>query len=237
MVFLRLFLYCVLLNFSHSESIVLPYEQFSEALGIKIKAPKEVDPEALTAAQSLINKMLRNRPDLAETMRLNKADLAIIPKNFYITSLPDFVCFAGQKDSNGSLFDSFVVRGQGGVVSHPTTATSEENFFRKRPEKLRSDRLLNDGFRCEDIAVHEFAHAIMNLGFSKLEKDQWNEIYLKAKEQNTFPNAFAMKNADEYWAELSQSFFGVNNEINDKDFRSKDPQAYLFLKAVYGQDN
>ena len=44
-----------------------------------------------------------------------------------------------------------------------------------------------------------------------------------------------MRNADEYWAELSQSYFSVNNEINGLGtIRRRDPAAAAFLEEIYG---
>jgi len=76
----------------------------------------------------------------------------------------------------------------------------------------------------------------MNLGFTNEEKKKWLQIYESAKSRNLFPNAFAMANADEYWAELSQSYFGVNNEINGEELiEQTDPEADHFLKSIYGR--
>jgi hypothetical protein len=64
---------------------------------------------------------------------------------------------------------------------------------------------------------------------------EWKAIFRAAADRRLFPGAFAMSNADEYWAELSQSYFSVNNEINGpKLIQEKDPTAAAFLEKVYG---
>lgn len=93
-------------------------------------------------------------------------------------------------------------------------------------------------FAAEDITGHEFAHAIINLGFTEEEMREWMAIYEAAKVQNAFPGTFAMTNADEYFAELSQSYFEVNNEINGRrEIRRGDPDAFRFLEQIYGRTN
>jgi hypothetical protein len=200
------------------------YTQTNEVKGILIKAPASVDPKALKAAGAIVSVMLQ-RDDILGRMHARKAALAIIPRSQFMTALPEFAYLHGKKDPNGNPYDSFAVRGGGGIPSQPVTATSEENLL----------RLKGDPWAAENTTYHEFAHGMMNLGFSEEQLHRWRDIYKSAKQRNLFPGAFAMKNADEYWAELSQSFFGVNNEINGPAFiKQHDPGAYEFLESVYG---
>jgi hypothetical protein len=202
-----------------------PYTQSVEILGITIKAQAKVSPRALASAKQNVQHMLKDQPDLAARMAMKHASVAIIPQNKFITTLPEFAGMSGRNDSNGNAYDSFKVRGAGGVNGQPVTAVSEENLIRQA----------NDPFKAEDIFYHEFGHAIMNLGFSDSQRLEWMQIYDRAKQKNFFRGAFAMTNADEYWAELTQSFFGVNNEINGAEtVRRTDPEAFEFLKTIYG---
>lgn len=205
------------------------YGRREEVMGIEVKAPSTVHRDALKVAKQIIAQMLRNRTDIADRMKERKAALSIIPHSRFITVLPEFSQLSGKKDPNGNPYDSFKVRGAGGVAGQPVTATSEENLL----------RLKGDPFSSEDITYHEFAHAIMNLGFTDDERRSWRTIYERAKQKNLFPGAFAMTNADEYWAELSQSYFGVNNEINGSAvIRQRDPEAFQFVESIYGaRDN
>jgi alpha-glucosidase len=204
------------------------YTRRLEVMGIEIKAPEPVDSRALTAAKRTIERMLAAQPEIAKRMRVQRAALAIIPRKAFITSLPEFSAQRGKNDSNGNPYDSFKVRGAGGVPGQPVTATSEENLL----------RLSGDPFAAEDITCHEFAHAVMNLGFTEEQRRKWKELYTRAKEKNLFTGTFAMTNADEYWAELSQSYFGVNNESNSPGtIRRADPDAFVFLESVYGPVN
>ena len=93
----------------------------------------------------------------------------------------------------------------------------------------------SDPFGAESVTHHEFAHAIMNLAFTQHDRDTWSGIFRAAVAKHLFPGAFAMTSADEYWAELTQSYFSVNDEINTPSVvRAQDPAAAAFLAAIYG---
>ena len=63
--------------------------------------------------------------------------------------------------------------------------------------------------------MHEWAHAIENLGFDEETKAEWLALFRAARAANLFPGTFGMivDGGREFFAEMSQSFFGVNNEI------------------------
>ena len=108
---------------------------------------------------------------------------------------------------NGNPYDSFTVRGSGGIPQQPTTVTSEENLLPLVEDRTR--------FWAEDITVHEWAHAIENLGFDDETRTKWQDLFDRARAAGLWPGTFAMAvdGGREFFAELPQSFFGVNNEI------------------------
>lgn len=201
------------------------YTQIDNANGITIKAPNSVDPAALRRVKQIVQEMLGNaRSDVASRMITNDPSIAIIPKNSFITILPEYEQFKGKSDRNGNPYDSFKIRGAGGVVGQPVTAVSEENLL----------KLPGDPFSQESVIHHEFAHAVMNLGFGDQDREKWLSTYESAKKRNTFPGTFAMVHPDEYWAELTQSYFGVNNEIGGREaVKAGDPDAFQFLLSIY----
>lgn len=219
---LIIFLFHIEVSYSGSQTF---YTQHDDAMGIKIKASTLVDEVAMKLAHKTVTIMLQERPDIARRMKNNKAAVAIIPSKSFITVLPEFADMSGKNDSNGNPYNSFNIRGAGGIPRQPVTATSEENLLRAK----------GDRFGGESVICHEFAHAIMNLGFTGDEKHRWMAIYSNAKRRNLFPKAFAMTHPDEYWAELSQSYFNVNNEINNIAYiKQQDPDAFAFLQSIYG---
>jgi hypothetical protein len=201
------------------------YTQRISILGILIQGPESVAPQALLEAKKIVAMMLEHiRPDIRERLASKKASLAIIPRDQFVTSLPEFSYLSGRFDINGNPYDSFRIRGLG-AKRQPVTATSEENLL----------KLFNDPFRTEDITVHEFAHAIMNLGFAPDDVLKINSLYRDALSKGKFRGSFAMSRVDEFWAELTQSFFSVNNEIGGPEqIAEVDNDSYRFLERIFG---
>ena len=180
-----------------------------------------MDSEALRIAKIIVEQMMGGPSDIRDQMAAHAAAVAIIPHQEYVTSLPDFAYLAGKLDRNGNPYDSFAIRGLGPIPGQPVTATAEENLL----------KLPDDPFAAESVLHHEFAHAIMNLGFTSEKRGNWSTIYDKAVADRTFPGTFSMTHRDEYFAELSQSYFSVNNEIGGPlQILAEDPDAYAFSR-------
>ena len=205
--------------------------------GIPVKASPAVAPEALTKAAGIVRRMLSHRPDVARRMVVAGASLAIVPKDRYITEIPELAFLQGRNDPNGNPYDSFRVRGAGGIAGQTTTVTSEENLLGLEEDNTR--------FRAEDITVHEFAHAIENLGFDDATRAEWLELYSRAREAGLWPDTFGLKVAGgrEFFAEMSQSYLGVNNEIGGPEELYGDgtpgvqEDIFAALESVYGPVN
>ena len=168
--------------------------------------------------------MLSGDQDIRARLVTAGAAVSIIPQDAFVTTLPEFSHLSGRLDRNGNPYDSFSIRGLGAVQDQPVTATSEENLL----------GLPGDPFGAESVLHHEFAHAIMNLGFDPAMSAKWSEIYETAVQEGRFPGTFAITHPDEYFAELSQSFFSVNNEIGGRaSVLEEDSAAYAFLQDIY----
>lgn len=210
------------------------YTQFADVDGIKIKASADVDPEAVAVAADIVRLMMAHRPDIAQRMADAGASLAIVPKDRYITEIPELSYLQGRNDPNGNPYDSFRVRGAGGIRGQTTTVTSEENLLGLNEDNTR--------FWAEDITVHEWAHAIENLGFDGATRGEWRELFNRAREADLWPGTFAMAVDDgrELFAELTQSFFEVNNELGGRDELGENArdgilaEIYAALEDVYG---
>ena len=210
------------------------YTQSVDVDGISVKASRAVDPKALEAGADTVRVMLAHRPDMARRMAEAGATLAIVPKDRYITEIPELGYLKGRLDLNGNPYDSFTVRGSGGIPQQPTTVTSEENLL-----GLVEDRTK---FSAEDITVHEWAHAIENLGFDDETRTKWRDLFDRARAAGLWPGTFAMAvdGGREFFAELSQSFFGVNNEIGGPEALHGEGQTGIraeisgALEDVYG---
>jgi hypothetical protein len=208
------------------------YSQHLVEQGILIEAPADVDQAALTAAATIVRQMLgRARPDIRSRLDERKAAIAITPKGRYVTALPEFAYQSGRQDANGNDYDSFKIRGLGAVVGQPVTATAEENLL----------NLPGTSMQGMSVTHHEFAHAIMNLGFSGADRAAWERIYRNGVARNLFKDCgseghFPVSSPDEYWAVLSTACFSRNwPSLNTPEtVRSHDSAAYDFIQSVYG---
>ena len=202
--------------------------------GIRIKASAAVDSKALDVASNIVGLMLAHQPDVAQRMSDAGASLAIIPKDRYITEIPELSYLQGRLDPNGNPYDSFTVRGAGGMTGQTTTVTSEENLLGLDEDRTR--------FWAEDITVHEWSHAIENLGLNTATRAESRKLFDRAREAGLWPGTFAMAvdGGREFFAELTQSFFEVNNELGGRAELSEDNEEGILadvfeaLKDVYG---
>lgn len=216
----------------YTKEVLDYYSQWISADGIMIEASAQVDPAALEKAKETANRMLAYRPDIRERMIKNGARVAIIGKNEKLTDLPEHRNKVDLEISQGRPYSS--LRGVSGIVDDPVAAVGEENLLRSP----------GDSFTEEDILHHELAHSIMNLGMSDQEKEEIVALYEDAKAAGLWSGTPAQISELEYWAEISQSYFGVNkgrvitgigNEINGpKELKLYDPAAYEFCQKIYG---
>ncbi len=196
--------------------------------GVLIKATGKVRPEALEAAAAIVNWMLGSaRGDIATCMSDVEAGLAIIPKDEFVTSLPEFAWLSGQADFTGRTYDSFELRGLGAVRGQPVSATSEELLL-----GFGAPRNLN-------VTVHEFAHAIQNLCFTPEDHRTWSGFYTQAIQANFNPGSHAMHDVGEFFAVFSSSYFGVTDELGDRMgsramIRDHFPKIFESLSEIYG---
>ena len=183
------------------------YKQFVNVKGVTVKAAESVDPAALEAGADIVARMLSGRQDVARCMLRSRAELAIVPRDQTLTSLPEYQFLKGTRDFTGRSRDSFDIRGVGGVRGRPVSSTGEEqllgNLGPQRPYHL------NRGL----VAVHEFAHGIQNLCFTPEDYEMWNGFYLDAVEADLYPGTHMMVNVDEFFAVFTTGYFEVTDEL------------------------
>lgn len=205
------------------------YKQPLMSDGVLIKAAGKVDPAALSAAADIAAWMLDGRQDIGECMVNVGAAIAIIPKDEFVTTLPEFAHLKGRSDFTGRTYDSFEIRGLGAVRGLPVSATSEENLL----------KLPGDLDHWHDVTVHEFAHAIQNLCFTQDDHEKWLGFYAEALEANLYPGQHAMANVEEFFAVFSSSYFGATPELGDPNtsrsmIKTDFPEIFESLKEIYG---
>ena len=209
------------------------YTQFLNFRGIWIKAPGEVESQALHVAADTLDRMLDNiRRGIPECLAASGADLAIIPKDSYVTALPEFAYLKGKRDRTGRPYEGFALRGLGGVPGQPVSATSEENLL----------GLAGDSHAFIDVTIHEYAHAIQNLCFTPAEQAAIEALFGNTKRLGRFDGAYAMTIVDEFFAIFTTAYFDATRELSDygiprrggrEALRQRVPEIYKFMERIY----
>jgi alpha-glucosidase len=174
--------------------------------------------------------MLRDIPAARSRLIARGAELHIIGRNEVTSDLPEFrsqrgVVFADR----GRLWTIDTrTRGKGGLKA----SCGEENLLR-----LPSDR-----YRGQDICVHEFAHDVMNVGFTNAQRARIRVRHVAARDAGLWPGSYTISDAMEYWAELSMWYFGGRGDRRmqgpppadgPEGLRAYDPKGFELLDELY----
>ncbi len=203
------------------------YTQFLTVKGVTIKGNDAIDPMAFQSAADMIGPMLSGRQDIAECAEEVDMELAIIPREEKITTLPEFRFLEDTTTHDGRSYES--VRGGGAVRGRPITVTSEESLLGLKENRYPYIAL---------VTVHEFAHSIQNLCFTAEDHSEWEAFYDSALQDNLYPGAYLMTNSMEFFAVFSTAYFEVTTELGPNTSRAlvktNYPEIFEFLDEVYG---
>ena len=80
------------------------------------------------------------------------------------------------------------------------------------------------------------------MGFDSATKAEWLELFERARDAGLWPGTFAMAvdGGREFFAELTQSFFDINNELGGREELGENAEEGIFaeiyaaLEDVYG---
>jgi hypothetical protein len=197
--------------------------------GLPIKAPKEVQDEALFAAYDRLSMMLSNQPPVVSNLVAAGAELHIIGRDQATSDLPEHQHLKGKplEQYHGLTVDERT-RGLGGLL----VSCGEENLL-----KLDKDR-----YRGRDICVHEFAHCIRNHGVSREIRSLFDEQYRHSLTNGLWQKSYAGSNPDEFFAELTMWYFGTHGdrhmtgpkpEDGPDGLKKYDPEAFALLEEFY----
>ena len=189
------------------------YRQFIVANGVTVKADGSVDPAAVEAGAEIVSAMLSGRQDIVRCMARTRADLAIIPRDQTVTTLPEYAHLAGTKDFTGRSRDTFDLRGLGGVVGQPVASAAEEQLLGTLEPK--HPYYPHRGL----VPVHEFAHSIQNLCFTPEDDERWNGFYQDALQLDLYPGTHMMADVDEFFAVFTTGYFEVTDELGSDNTR------------------
>ena len=209
-------------------------QRYSTASRLCVCAAAVVDARALDTACMLIDSMLLHAPPmLCRRLRAARARVAIIGCTQSTSELPDQRA-AGEGSHCVSAADADRTRGLGGTAFAPVTSVGEENLL---------DIDGDPRYRHESILIHEFGHAVMNLGLDSAERRAVRAAYRSAINDGLYsPDSYIGSSADEYWAEGTQAWFGgtcradVNEGWNSREaLRAHDAALGALLASAYGE--
>ena len=194
--------------------------------GFPIEASANVRPDAITAAVVAFGQLLHGNAAVVNRLRDAHVYVVVLAESERLTDLPEFARYRGQTMADGRPYDE--LRAIGPV---PCVA-GEENLL----------HLEGDTFAGATILVHECAHAIYLYGLDAAQQGRWNAIYAQSLAAGLWQNTYAATNPTEFFAELTESYFGVNaspeagvhNDVNGATrLKAYDARAFAFLDAVY----
>ncbi len=209
------------------------YAAADAAGSLYVTATPGVRAPALAEARRQLDAMLRYRPDVVASLRAAGALIAVFAEAETVCDLAYFDDLADRS------ICTTAPGGVGGVPGRPVTACSERNLL-----KLPSDQY-GRGTRenGENVCVHEIAHLIMNVGLSDAERSEIRAQYARAKASGVWGTDYAMQNADEYFAEMSQAYFcsnpGVPTYLHATGvncpypLQQKDSESFALMERLY----
>jgi hypothetical protein len=212
---------------------------FSKSLdcdGIMIRSSAAVDSTALILACNKVRRMLLHLPAVRKSLVKQGGELHIIGEREQTSDLPENRALRGQNafhDADGEAADiDMRTRGVGGLKS----SCGEENLLR-----LPSDRY-REG---EDMCTHEFAHEIMNFGFTDRDRREIERVYKSSIAKGLWNGAYSGVNPREYWATLSMWYFGTHGQFlpsmrparvpapGPDGLKAYDPEGLALLDSLY----
>jgi cyclophilin family peptidyl-prolyl cis-trans isomerase len=202
------------------------YQRYIDAGGLPVLGSSNVSDYALLEARWVVLQMTAHRPEILRVMATNNARLVVMAHNEYTTDVPEHANRAPK------IFWDRRARGLGGRVC----SCGEENLL----------GFPGDPYASENILIHEFGHAIANVGMRAIDpgfRERLREAYEQARKAGLWERTYAGSNVEEYWAEGVQDWFD-NNRRNDAQhnhvatrsaLKQYDPPLAALCAEVFGE--
>lgn len=200
--------------------------------GFPILASEKTPDAALYEAAYVINRMLKNRPDILRELGKNKIRYSIMAVDERTCDIPE------HSDLAPPAYWNRRARGLGASPQRPSVSCGEENLLANE----------GDPYFSESICIHEFAHAIHDTALKTIDStfdDRLKEAYQSAMARGLWAGKYAATNRQEYWAEAVQSWFGTNrendpshNHVNTRvELVAYDPAVAQLCAEVFGEND
>lgn len=207
------------------------YKKHVSVEGFPIVGSERVADAALLEAAYIVHRMLAKRPDVLKSLIESKTRLAIMAADEMTTAIPE------HSDLEPARYWDRRARGLGATKVRPAVSCGEENLL----------CLPGDPYAAENILIHEFAHAIHEMGLNHVSRDfdrRLRRAYEAAMEKGLWQDKYAANNRMEYWAEGVQSWFDTNrppdhdhNHVDTREeLREYDPGLADLCAEVFSED-
>ena len=207
------------------------YEQCVMVGPFPVIASDQVHPEALHEAGFLINRMVGHRPELLKAMADSGTRFVVMAPTEMTTDVPE------HSDLKPPGYWDKRARGLGATPHRPAVSCGEENLL----------CLEGDPYSTENILIHEFAHAIHEMGLNRIDSgfdDRLLAAYDTGLSEGLWKDTYAATNHREYWAEIVQSYFDTNrsddrlhNHVDTREeLKQYDPRGFALCLEVFGRD-
>lgn len=207
------------------------YERHASAAGIPIVASGRVRTQAVAEAAWIVGNMLARRPDVARALAASTVRVAVMAHDEFTTDIPEHADLRPAERWNRRA------RGLGATDARPAVSCGEENLL----------CFPGDPYVGENILVHEFAHAVHEIGLRAVDptfQKRLEVAFALAKNRDCWRATYALTNAAEYWAEGVQSWLGCNRTgggihgpLNSATaVREHDPPLAALLAEVFGAE-
>lgn len=208
------------------------YTQAVMVGGFPIVASDKVSPVALEEAEWIIRGMLEERPDILKGLAKTGTRFAVMAVEERTVDVPE------HSDLTPPEWWNRRARGLGATKVRPAVSCGEENLL----------CCPGDPYATENILVHEFAHAIHDMGLRAVDPafdGCLEKLYQRAMAAGLWKGKYAATNRHEYWAEAVQSWFGTNreddhdhNHVNTREeLIAYDPAVARLCAEVFGLKN
>jgi hypothetical protein len=205
------------------------YKKYVSAQGFPVLSSEKVSDYALLEAAYLINQMLDGHEDIRQALIRNKVRFVVMASTELTTMVPE------HSDLTPSKYWDKRARGLGSTPSRPAVSCGEENLL----------NYPGDPYNRENILIHEFSHAIHEMGLRSIDKTfdpKLKAAYDHAMANGLWKGFYASTNRSEYWAEGVQSWFDCNHNVGAggkviatrQQLIEYDPELAKLVESVFG---
>lgn len=214
------------------------YEKHCAARGVPIVASGQVSDVAFHRAWDIVAHMMEGiayEAEIRDTMRRLGLRIGIIGVSQSTTELPE------HRQLNAMFPDvdwDNRTRAIGATTQIPLLSVGEENLLCHRDDRWFGQNLL----------VHEFAHAIKNLGLDIVQPQVHADLvraYEAARAAGLWANTYVISDVEEYWAEGVRLYFQMQPHPNTPggqpypannraELETYDPELYRIIYDIFG---